>query len=112
MVRLAGAMLLLLASPAAWAQGVPRFDITAMCRAAPRLEASDQDTYQRCVRDETSARDQLERQWASFDAGQREMCAQETNVGGAPSYVDVLTCIQMANGTAPPGTTRRPRNRP
>ncbi|MBB3018945.1 hypothetical protein FHR70_001999 [Microvirga lupini] len=112
MLRIASLIMLLLATPVAWAEELPRFDIAAMCKAAPRLEASDKDTDQNCVRDETEARRQLEQQWASFDPRQREMCARETTVGGAPSYVDVLTCIQMASGNAPPASTRRARGNP
>ncbi|MBB4041580.1 hypothetical protein GGR34_003257 [Microvirga flocculans] len=85
---------------AAWADELPRFDIEAMCKAAPRLESGDPSPYPNCVRDETEARNQLERQWSGFDARQREMCAQETSVGGAPSYVEILTCIQMATDNA------------
>lgn len=103
---------LLLIGSTAWAEDVPRFDINTMCRDAPRLEGSNTDPYQSCVRDETEARGQLERQWASFDLRQREMCAQETTIGGAPSYVDMLTCIQIASGNAPPNATRRARGKP
>lgn len=112
MLRIAGLILLLLTGSNALAEEVPRFDITAMCRAAPRLEASDQDTYQNCVRDETEARNQLERQWASFDARQRDMCTRDTTVGGSPSYVDILTCIQIANGNALGTSTGRARSKP
>jgi len=112
MVRFAGLIALPLLGSVAWAEGVPRFDISAMCRAAPRLQASDQDTDQNCVRDETEARAELERQWAGYDAGVRERCIRETTVGGAPSYVDALTCIQMAGGNAPPSAQRRTRSKP
>jgi hypothetical protein len=112
MLRIASLSLMLLAGSAAWAQDVPRFDIPAMCRAAPRLEASDQGTYQTCVRDETEARTQLERQWTGFDARQRQTCVQEGSVEATPSYVQVLTCIQIASGNAPPASARRPRGNP
>jgi hypothetical protein len=111
MFRMAGAGLLLIAATAAAAEGVPRFDIETLCRSAPRLEPTDPNPYQGCVRDETEARSQLERQWASFDAAQREECVRATDVGGAPSFVDVLTCIQMAAGT-PPSVPRRSRQGP
>ena len=56
MFRIACAGLLLFAATAAAAEGVPRFDIEALCRAAPRLEPTDPNPYQSCVRDETEAR--------------------------------------------------------
>jgi hypothetical protein len=112
MLRIASLTLMLLAGSAAWAQEVPRFDIPAMCRAAPRLEASDQNTYQTCVRDETEARAQLERQWSGFDTRQRQTCVQEGSVEATPSYVQVLTCIQIASGNAPPASARHRRAPP
>jgi hypothetical protein len=47
------------------------------------------------VRDEMQARTQLGKQWPGFDAQRREMCVQEASIGGSPSYVDLLTCLQM-----------------
>ncbi|WP_046867930.1 hypothetical protein [Microvirga massiliensis] len=98
MFRIVGMVMLVFAGTAAAADEFPGFDIEAICRAAPRLLPSETDTYQNCVRDETEARNQLERQWASFNAGLREECVRDTSVGGSPSFVDVLTCIQMAVG--------------
>ncbi len=101
------ALVTLLATPSL-AQEPPRFDIEATCRAAPRLEPTDPNPYQSCVRDETEARNQLDRQWASFNPGQRAECVRATGVGGSPSFVDVLTCIQMASGM-PASMPRRSR---
>ena len=98
MVRMLGVGVLLFAAAAASAQEFPRFNIEATCRAAPRLLPTDPDPYQGCVRDEGRARGELERQWASFNAGQREECVRASSVGGTPSFVDVLTCLQMATG--------------
>jgi hypothetical protein len=98
MVRILGVGMLLFAATAASADEFPRFDVEATCRAAPRLLPTDPNPYQSCVRDETHARGQLERQWASFNAGQREECVADSSIGGTPSYVDVLTCLQMAGG--------------
>jgi hypothetical protein len=109
MNRIASVAALFLAASSAAAQEFPRFDIETVCRAAPRLAGSDSDPYQSCVRDETEARGQLERQWTSFDAGQRSRCVQETTIEGSPSFVDVLTCIQMAAGM-PPSMPARRRN--
>jgi hypothetical protein len=35
------------------------------------------------------------------------MCGQEAQIGGTPSYVDMLTCLQIAQGTTPTVTSRR-----
>ncbi|WP_414470803.1 hypothetical protein [Microvirga sp. M2] len=111
MVRFAGLLALPLLASVAWAEGVPRFDIAAMCRAAPRLDANDKDTDKNCVRDETEARTELEREWAGYDARLRARCTSETRIGGSPSYVEVLTCIQEASANAPPAAQRRARGK-
>ena len=98
MVRVLGVGVLLFVATSVAAQEFPRFDVEAICRAAPRLLPTDPNPYQSCMRDETRARSQLERQWASFHAGQRDECVRASSVGGSPSFVDVLTCIQMASG--------------
>ena len=95
MLRSASFAFALLAGSAALASELPRYDVDATCRAAPSLKTGDRNTDRNCVRDETQARTQLERQWAGFDAKQRTLCVQEESLGGSPSYVDLLTCLQM-----------------
>ena len=101
-------MLLSLAGMPASADEFPRFNIDATCRAAPSLMPSSTDVYQGCVQDETEARNQLERRWASFNEGQRAECVRVTNDGGSPSYVDVLACMEVAAGI-PASMPRRSR---
>jgi hypothetical protein len=86
-------------SPAV-AQQVPRLDIEATCRAAPRLLAEDANPYDGCMRDETDAERELKTMWGSAAAAHRERCAGEAQIGGSPSYVDMLTCLEMAQGAA------------
>jgi hypothetical protein len=74
---------------------LPRYDVEAMCRAAPSLEAGARNTDRSCVRDETQAREQLAQHWSGFNAQRREACVQEASIGGPPSYVALLTCMQM-----------------
>lgn len=85
----------LLAATAVQAEEVPRFSIKAMCGEAPSLGQSAQSTDQGCMHDETLARTQLEQQWSGFKAQRRESCIQEVSIGGPPSYVALLTCLQM-----------------
>jgi len=35
------------------------------------------------------------------------MCGQEAQIGGTPSYVDMLTCLQIAQGATPASSSRR-----
>ena len=93
------------------AQQVPRFNIEATCKAAQPLTAEDRNPYEGCMRDEANAERQLQGMWSSAAAARRETCGQEAQIGGTPSYVDMLTCLQMAQGTAstvPPRRRRTP----
>ena len=96
----------------AFGQQVPRFDIEATCKAAQPLTAEDRNPYESCMREEIDAERQLKGMWSSASAGHRETCGQEAQIGGTPSYVDMLTCLQLAQGTAstaPPQRRRAPR---
>jgi hypothetical protein len=91
------------------AQQLPRFDVEATCRAAPRLLAADANPYEGCMQDERDAERQLQGMWRGAAAAHRETCAGEAQIGGSPSYVDMLTCLQMAQGTTPTAEPRRQR---
>src|SRR3954452_11877049 len=84
---------LVLIASAALGSEVPRIDVEASCRAAPRLFAQDQNPYDQCMIDEVAARLKLEGGWASYKAEHRDLCFRETHDYGSPSYVDVLTCL-------------------
>ncbi len=78
---------------AAFADDMPRFDIRPSCRAAASLTPASLDS---CLRDEENARAALGGSWNQFAAPDRTRCRQETETGGSPSYVELLTCLQMA----------------
>jgi hypothetical protein len=101
-------LLALLATPV-FANEPPRFNIEATCRAAQPLGPEDRAPYDGCVRDENEARSQLVEQWARYTDQHRQTCAAETSLGAYPSYVEVLTCLQMYSGGPTPSL--RPRLR-
>jgi hypothetical protein len=78
---------------AALAQDMPRFNVQPSCRGAASLTPASLDS---CLRDEESARTALAGSWSQFAAGDRTRCREETETGGSPSYVELLTCLQMA----------------
>ena len=104
-----GMMVLLgsLSSFPATAQEPPRFNVEATCKAAQPLSAQDTNPYESCMRDETAAEQQLRDIWSSAAVNQRSMCGQEAQIGGTPSYVDMLTCLQIAQGATPTSPSRR-----
>jgi hypothetical protein len=49
-----------------------------------------------CIRSESAARDDLTKQWSQFPAADRARCAQLATMTKTGSYVQVLTCVEMA----------------
>jgi len=73
---------------------VPAYDVSPACRAAVTVMPG---SFEACMKDEQSARAQLASTWDRFAAPMRDSCVQtEGNTGGPPSYVELLTCLQMA----------------
>ncbi len=81
------------------ADGIPVFDTAPGCRAAQEVASGRFDA---CMRDEADARAQLATQWDKFIASDRATCAQNETTGGSPSYVELLTCLQMARDAREP----------
>lgn len=92
--------LLLVSTSALASDSMPRLDIQSTCNAATPLVPQDRSPRETCMRDEGEAQSQLERQWSSFAAPARQQCVEETNIGGYPSYVELLTCLQIRAGNA------------
>lgn len=79
------------------ADTVPKFDINRNCKldvAATTGLSVDQSTKS-CIKDEQQARQQLASQWSKFPAASRASCTSEESIGGTPSYVSLLTCLQL-----------------
>jgi hypothetical protein len=76
-------------------KSLPKLDIRATCRRAQPLGPGDEDAYQSCLRDEIAAQRELSHKWFSFKAGARAICTQETHIGGAPSFVELMTCLEL-----------------
>jgi hypothetical protein len=82
-------------SAAAAAGAVPTFDTRPTCADAA-MEISVTRTVERCQESEQQARDSLASQWGSFPHADEASCTAETQIGGFPSYVQLLTCLEMA----------------
>ncbi|MCJ2088621.1 hypothetical protein MKK88_21950 [Methylobacterium sp. E-005] len=101
----------------AWAGGLPRFDIHAVCTLERNAGPGpvDRAGYRGCLSDERAARRILKTQWHTFRTGERRVCRAESMIGGAPSYVALLTCLQLDSGDLPtqpafhPSDGSRPR---
>ena len=74
---------------------VPTLNTTPTCAGA-NSELSAIRTVAKCQQSEQEARDALAAQWNQFPAADKRECVAETGIGGFPSYVQVLTCLEMA----------------
>lgn len=74
---------------------VPTLDTQPSCADAAS-EVSVTRTVATCQQSEQQARDALASQWQNFPVADKRNCVAETNVGGFPSYVQVLVCLELA----------------
>src|ERR1700674_839590 len=79
-------------SPIAVSDTVPKFDIVRECR----FEGGSTVEFDRCSQDEAAALEQLKANWAQFTGVDKSTCLSVTAVAGFASYVELLTCLEMA----------------
>ena len=51
-----------------------------------------------CTKDETDAKNELDKSWPQYGASDKQACVGESGIGGAQSYVELLTCLEMSSG--------------
>jgi hypothetical protein len=91
---------ILAALPAAAFADAPTLNVQATCRATPAVNLDQQATYDNCMRSENAARDRLNKTWAKMRVDWRSTCLKTTTLGGVPSYVELLTCVEMREAAA------------
>ena len=92
---LAGAALGASVAAAAPADAVPHIDPTPSCKGASRGGDPKAD-LKNCLQEEQDAHTRLSQDWGKFRADDRASCAALATLGGSPSYVELLTCLEMA----------------
>ena len=78
------------------ADGPPAFDIARNCRE--EVVGAAIATPESCTKDETDAKNELTKRWSQFGASAKKSCINEAEIGGDKSYVELLTCLEMASG--------------
>ena len=73
------------------ADAMPKLDIARECQ----FEAGSKEELDRCVTDETQAREQLQTEWAQFTPSEKSICNQEADGDGISSYVELQVCLEM-----------------
>jgi hypothetical protein len=49
-----------------------------------------------CLDSEHAIREELVKQWSSFNGSDKTHCTNEATMGGESSYTELLTCLEMA----------------
>ena len=49
-----------------------------------------------CLDSEQAIRDELAKQWSSFNGADKVHCTNESRMGGESSYTELLPCLEMA----------------
>ena len=87
---------------------VPKLNVEATCRDSAEADRAMglvlAQSFAKCMSDESAARQQLEPVWTSFSPAARAQCGGEATAAGEASYVDLLTCLEMTNGSITPST--------
>jgi hypothetical protein len=88
---------------------VPKLNVEASCRGSVEADKAMglalPQSFDKCMSDENSARQQLGPIWSSYSPAIRAECEGEATDAGDASYVDLLTCLQMTDGSVTTTTT-------
>ena len=90
------ALVLLSSQTVLAADQVPKFDTGRSCRSAGAAAVIATRNTAACEKGENSARATLEKEWSQFTPLDQADCTRLMTSGGSPSYVELLTCLEMA----------------
>ncbi|WP_298956758.1 hypothetical protein [uncultured Methylobacterium sp.] len=83
------------------ADGPPKLDIEGTCNSSGRTSVSQDASGDGCLRSERAAGDELRKRWGEFSPAAKRQCSGQSQAGGFPSYVETLTCLELASGSVP-----------
>ena len=86
-----------IASAASAADPFPKFDIAKNCKAEVAENSGIGETLESCTRDEQQAMQELMPQWDHYRREDKNVCMRETGLDGSPSYVELQTCLEIAD---------------
>ena len=82
--------------------GVPNLNVDQVCTGIAQQggvtfhDSAVAQEKKDCIDSEHAIRDELAKQWASFNASDKVHCTNESTMGGESSYTELLTCLEMA----------------
>jgi hypothetical protein len=89
-------VILAMLSPIPVADAIPRLDVEKECR----FEGGTSEVYDRCLRDENEAKKDVQTVWPQVSDADRTACVSEASGGGYASYIELVTCLEMARDVA------------
>jgi len=78
------------------ADGPPKFNVERTCQPASAAGVLPGRDSSACQNDENTALNKLRQDWTQYSVAQRNQCAGFAGLDRAPSYVELLTCLEMA----------------
>jgi hypothetical protein len=99
------------------ADTVPELNVERSCRAQasrtnPLGSGALGGTAEDCLRSEQAARDKLRTEWSQFSTAVRQRCTSTSTMGGEPSYVELLTCLEITKQARELQQEQRERTEP
>jgi hypothetical protein len=94
------------------AADVPTLKVEPSCNAAGAAGLMMGRTTESCLNDEKSAREDLVKNWSSFSADDKTHCLSMVSTGGGPSYVELLSCLEMSRDAKKIAEGRKLENKP
>ena len=96
------------------ADGVPRINIERLCRARSAddrlMKLPEAQSVADCIQDEKNSKDKLGTTWPAAAGSIRARCRADAAALGTLSYVDLLSCLQLAEDiNAPSSATKASR---
>ena len=76
--------------------GLPNLNIEAGCQDVAKNDLNKTTDYPGCMSKERTAREQLQKEWASYPADMHEQCVHLVTPPALPSYVTLQECLKMA----------------
>ena len=77
------------------AGGPPTLNVGPSCDAASRGAVILGRDKKACLGDETTAQDTLKQNWSKYAAADKSECIGMVTTGGAASYVELLSCVEV-----------------
>jgi len=96
------AVMLGLSTAIARADSPPKLDVEPSCNSAAPYAIAVGRTKEACLDDERAAESTLAENWSKYNAVDKSQCVGTVNMGGPPSYVELLSCIEVLRDACGP----------